>query len=883
NNLFFTDVTEEAGIKNFGLTLSATISDFNLDGLPDVYVSNDFNSPDFFYINNGNGTFTDRLSDFMNHTANFGMGADAADINNDGYVDLLQLDMKGDNNKDRKTNMSSMAPEIFYEAVDLGLHHQYMRNNLQLNNGNGTFSDVAELAGLSNTNWSWGPLIADLNNDGWKDIFITNGIRRNVNNNDFIRFQRKVQQYKALDRLDYYRLINKMPVTPVDNYVFVNHGDLTFQTTSKNWGLSYKGFSHGAAYADFDGDGDLDIVINNMNDKSLLFENHTTDSLSYSNFIRVKLKGNADNKFGLGTKVTIKSNGEEQFQELTSARGYLSTSEPILHFGLRGHEKVDEMQIIWPNGTIENHSNIKINKLLEFVQKAENKIGSIITIDSISPLFTDSDLGIFQNHQENTFDDFSREVLLPHMMSRHGPSLSVADVDGNGYDDIHLGGAMGQSAALYLQDSNGKFHESPEKVWSIDKAYEDVSSLFFDADGDGDQDLYVVSGGNERKESDTYYQDRLYINNGKGNFSKSQSSLPTNLISGSRARACDYDKDGDMDLFIGGRQAPGQYPLPASSILLRNDSKGSQVQFTDVTTIVAPMLKNIGMVTDANWADVNNDGLKDLVVVGEWMPITILINEEGVFEDATNYYGLSEQTGWWSSIISGDFDKDGDIDLIGGNLGLNYKYKATKNNPFEIYASDFDANGSLDIALGYYEDGELYPLRGRQCSSQQIPKIKSKFPTYESFAKANFTQVYNIQDSSKVKHLSAKTFATTYFENTENGYVAQQLDNRAQISSTNVILVSDYNQDGYEDLLLAGNLYTSEVETPRNDAGYGELLIGDGAGNFIPQPPSETGLMIRGEVREAQEVKLSNGTTILLFGRNNDSIKALKLNIGKGN
>ncbi|MDN5205721.1 FG-GAP-like repeat-containing protein, partial [Fulvivirgaceae bacterium BMA10] len=733
NNAYFKDVTNEAGIRNFGLTLNASVFDANNDGWMDIYVSNDFNSADFFYMNNGDGTFTDKVQKTMAHTSNFGMGTDAADINNDGFMDLIQLDMSSEDNYSQKVNMSSMAPDIFYEAVDLGLHYQYMRNTVQLNNGNGTFSDIAELAGISNTGWSWAPLISDLNNDGWKDVLITNGIRRNVNNNDFNRTQMYLDQKGQLNQATKYMLLSRMPEEPIDNYVFVNNGNNTFASKIGNWGLSFKGFSHGASYADLDTDGDLDMVINNLDDLSGVYQNHTVDSLAKSNFISIQLRGKEDNYYGIGSKVEIITGTHSQFSEMVLSRGYLSSVEPVLHFGVGAYQNVDTIKVVWPNGCVQYVLDEDVNESVTI--KQENNC--LKPTKKSAPLIFSEPVNIVNHtHEENVFDDFAREGLLPHRMSQFGPALATGDVNGDGLDDFYVGGALGFSGALYVQDPTGKFESVDHDFWQGEKKYEDVSALMFDADSDGDKDLYVVSGGNEMNEGHALYQDRLYVNDGHGKFSRSEGSLPEVRVSGSRVREADYDQDGDLDLFVGGRQIPGKYPYPASSYLLRNDSRPGKPIFKNVNEEAAPVLESIGMVTDAVWVDVDQDDRVDLIVVGEWMSVTVLKNTPKGFEDRTESFGLAGETGWWYSVAAADFDKDGDIDLVGGNLGLNYKYKASGSHPFEVYASDFDENGIQDIVLGYYNEGSLYPLRGRECSSTQMPFIKKKFPTYNAFGKA---------------------------------------------------------------------------------------------------------------------------------------------------
>ncbi|QTE23682.1 VCBS repeat-containing protein [Polaribacter cellanae] len=875
-NNYFTDVTEVAGLKNFGLSLNISTSDFNNDGWYDIYVSNDFNSPDFYYINNGDGTFTDKLASAMNHTANFGMGTDAADINNDGFIDLLQLDMSNDNNKERKTNMSAMSPELFQEAVDMGLHHQYMKNNLQLNNGNGTFSDIADLASLSNTNWSWSVLMCDLNNNGWKDIFISNGMRRKVNDNDFNNLDRKLQEEGKINDKNRYLLIKEMPVVAHDNYAFVNKGDLTFKTIKGNWGLSHVGFSQGIAYVDLDNDGDLDMVMNNLDDVAGVYKNNAIDSFPNNHYLRLKLKGTLDNHFAIGAKVNVKIGESYQSQELIPTRGYLSSVEPMLHFGLGNNKKVDTLEVTWPNGNKQFLYNVKGNRTLEIVQEKEPKeLLRNKKIESHTPLFVDitNNCGINYTHKENNFNDYIRETLLPHKMSQQGPALAVGDINGDNLDDFYVGGAKGYTGAFYIQLPDATFKQIISPVLEDDKNHEDVSSLFFDVDNDGDLDLYVVSGGNEEPASSKYYKDRLYINNGKGNFKKNSKALPPFLASGSKVRAADYDNDGDLDLFIGGRQIPGKYPFPATSYILQNNSTKEKISLQDITNQIAPVLKEIGMVTDANWADFDKDGKKDLILVGEWMPITLLKNDNGKFVDVTDSYGLGKQVGWWNSIATADMDNDGDLDFIAGNLGLNYKYKASNKSPFEIFSNDFDKNGTNDIVLGFYEQGNLFPLRGRSCTSSQMPYIKKKFPTYKAFSKATIMDILEQEDIKNAVHYKANTFASTYFRNERKRFVAVPLENHAQTSSINSMYINDFNDDGYKDIIAGGNLYESEIETPRNDASYGIYIKNKGGNNLNVVSPIKSGLNLRGEIREIVEIKLANQQNAFLVARNEESLK----------
>ncbi|WKN44931.1 VCBS repeat-containing protein [Tunicatimonas pelagia] len=867
----FVDVTQEAGLLNYGLTLGLSVADFNNDHWPDLYVSNDFNSPDYLYINQKDGTFSNEVLKYMRHTSNFGMGTDAADINNDGFSDLIQLDMMGSNNEQQKVNMSAMNPELFYSTVDQGLHHQYMKNTLQLNTGLESFMDIGELAGIAYTDWSWGALLMDMNNDGHKDVFITNGMRRNVNDNDFNAYFRIQQAYNKIDPSQYLSLLQKIPVHPVENFAFLNNGDLTFRSPNPSYGLNYRGFSNGAAYADLDLDGDLDMVVNNLDAQAHIFEN-VIDPSSAANFLKFRFEGEGSNPFGIGTQVCIYADANLQCQDLYLSRGYQSSAEPVLHFGLGDTEKVDSAQVVWPDGRHQTLHDVAANQLVTVTQSDANS--STELRKELQPLFTvkEPDLSPGYRHRENEFNDFEREVLLPHRMSQFGPALAVADVNQDGLDDFYVGGAMGVAGSLYLQGKNGAFRAASSTTWVQDKAHEDVSAVFLDANNDKFPDLYVVSGGNERPAGDNAYQDRLYLNNQQGKFSKAEAALPEQYVSGSQVRAEDFDSDGDTDLFIGGRQVPGKYPLPTDSYLLRNDSNAERTFFTDVTTEIAPQLSETGMVTDASWSDIDGNGWPDLVIVGEWMSVTLMLNDGGIFSDASNRYGLGNQVGWWNAVVTGDIDQDGDLDVVVGNLGLNYKYKASAEEPFKVYADDFDENGSLDIVLGYYEDGELYPLRGRECSSQQMPSIKQKIPNYTAFAQANLGDIYSSEKLSDARQYQATTFANTVFINESGKFVAHPLPNYAQASSVNAMVLEDLNEDGHLDLFLGGNLYDSEVETPRNDASYGLFMPGNGSGHFSVAAPTESGIAIRGEIRAIVPFMQANQQFGLLIARNDDTL-----------
>ena len=879
----FTDVTEEAGLLNFGLSLGVVAGDFNQDSWEDLYISNDFATPDHFYFNNGDGTFTEKVKETTSHTAFFGMGVDAADFNNDGLLDILQMDMTPADNRRNKANMASMDPAAFYEMISLGMHFQYMQNGLQLNNGiteqgNPHFSDIARLTGMSSTDWSWAGLFADLDNDGWKDIFITNGTRKDINNKDYFAPIDKAN-YQQRKEFDYLELSRNIPSERIDNFAFKNNGDLTFTNSIDQWGLSFEGYSNGAAYGDLDNDGDLDMVINNIDDHSIIFMNQTSDQ-KLANHLRIKLLGSEKNPQGLGARVTIRAGGEKQYQYHTLTRGFQSSVEPMVHFGLGTEDMVQEITVIWPDGKIELRHNIKANQTLEFrYQDADQSQPK--KLSPVRKLFSDAskELRVDYRHEENNFNDFEHEVLLPHIYSRNGPGLASGDVNGDGLDDFFIGGAINSSGVLYVQNERGTFNRSIETAWQSDADKEDMGATFFDADGDGDLDLYVVSGGNEFLEGSPQLQDRLYLNSGQGQFNKSLGALPEMYSSGSRVKPGDYDGDGDLDLFVGGRILPRSYPLPAKSYLLRNEGiRNGEVQFSDVTSEVSPDLMEAGLVTDAVWVDFNQDDQLDLVIVGEWMPLTFLKNSGSVLENKTQEYGLSGTTGWWYSIVAEDFDQDGDIDFAAGNLGLNYKYHANESESFDVYTYDYDKNGKLDIVLGYYDGGIQYPLRGKQCSSQQIPVINVKYQDYNSFAEATLSEVYSQHDLEASLHYQAYNFASSYVENHgDENFSLSNLPNQVQLSSINDIVTGDFNGDGHLDMVVAGNLYGAEVETTRNDAGYGYLLTGDGRGNFRAVPYAESGIYLPFDTKDLTMIKGIN-STIILAANNNDSLKVLKMN-----
>ena len=881
----FVDITQAAGLSNFGLSLGVVATDLNNDSFPDLYISNDFNAPDFLYINQGDGTFSNVIQPALQQTSFFGMGVDAADINNDGWIDLFQLDMNAADNFRSKANMSSMNPEVFYQSVALGLHHQYMQNSLQLNQGNleGTipsFSNIARWGDVSSTDWSWGGLMADFDNDGWKDIFVTNGIRRDVNNKDFYNehrdffdkmendpnYKNKEEEVKLLSYLE------KIPSEKLSNYLFKNLGNEGFKDKSAEWGLNEKTFSNGVAYSDLDNDGDLDLIVNNLEDMASIYEN----KMLKQNYLMLSLVGE-NNQMPMGAKVHCYVKGQHQMQEYNLSRGYMSSVSPKIHFGLGTINTIDSIVIQWPNGMESKLVNLTANRHMivnyEQTEKKAIKIKSDKTPKKFQTLVQNEPF----IHKENPYDDFKEEILLPHKNSTLGPALAVGDLNNDGREDYVIGGAIGQAAALFTQQKNGSFKKVTISVFEKDKFYEDLGIQIFDADDDGDQDLYFASGGNEFNEGSQGYEDRFYENLGNLNFKRNREAIPNTRISGEEVSAYDFDQDGDLDLFVGGRLIAKQYPQPASSRLLENRSEKGRIQFIDVTTEKIPALKNIGLVTASTWIDLDGDQWDDLVLVGEWMPIRIFKNKSGTFTEITNTISNPKNNGWWFSIEKGDFDNDGDLDLVVGNLGTNYKYQASADKPFQIYLNDFDQNAKYDIVLSYTTESEEYPVRGRQCSSEQMPAIKKKFKNYNSFASASLQDIYTDKMLEESLRYTITSFESVYLENDNGQLKAKSLPTEAQFSNINAIAVEDFDQDGNLDIVVGGNLYNAEVETPRNDASYGMWLKGDGKGNFETQWARDSGLVILGDVRAIQKINIEKQTH-LLVAKNNQALQQIKVN-----
>jgi enediyne biosynthesis protein E4 len=866
----------QAGItSNFGYALSIVTADLNSDGYTDIFVANDFAEGDYMYINQKNGTFKEQIKQATNHISMYSMGTDIADINNDGLEDIMVSEMLPEDYKRSKVSMPSMDVEGFNAIVNGGMHKQYMHNALHLNQGNLFFSEISQLSGVAKTEWSWSCLLSDFDNDGKRDIFVANGYKRDVFDGDAQQkltafIQKNKHKYASPEEMlqkGFKEFISVYEPIKVNNYLFKNKGDLQFENVSKAWGFNDPGFSNGAAVGDLDNDGDLDLVINNLDAESSIYEN---TSATRNNFLKIKLSGPKGNPDGLGAKVTLYHNNEIQFFENKTVRGYLSSNEPVVHFGLGTISNIDSLKVVWNDGRQNVVTNIKANQLVSVkydqsrgkpTQKPEKKKLFIESTGTLATSFI---------HRENIFNEYSEQILLPHMFSRSGPFLAIGDVNKDGNDDFYVGGASGQAGKLFIH-KNGTFLPSATRVFENDKGYEDMGSVLFDVDNDKDLDLYVVSGGSEFPEGSEKYQDRLYINDGKGNFQKG--TLPKTLSSGSCVAPYDIDGDGDLDLFRGGQVVAGQYPKDPKSYLFINE-KGN---FIDKTTQVAPLLSNAGMVNSAAWVDLNGDKRSELVVIGEWMPVRIFEYKESKFQDVSSEYGLTKTEGWWNKVTADDLDDDGDQDLIIGNLGENYKFKASADKPFQVYAKDFDGNGTNDIFLArYYKDSLLVPIRGRECTSQQMPVIGRKFPTYVSFASSDLAGILG-EDMKDALHYKAHLFASVILVNESGKFTVKKLPSLAQLSAVNGIVIKDFNKDGKKDILVAGNKFDVEVETTPADASAGLLMTGDGNLNFKSVMPVESGFFVPYNVKDLQALQI-NGEWHIVVTVNNGPVRTFRMN-----
>ncbi|HEX9219921.1 MAG TPA: VCBS repeat-containing protein [Gemmatimonadaceae bacterium] len=894
----FTDVTEAAGLHDGidGYGLGVVASDFNNDGCPDIYVANDFQGNDYLYINNCNGTFTESIARATGHTSRFSMGVDAADFNNDGRTDIISLDMLPEREDILKTSATAEGFNLYNMRLAAGYHPQYARNALQLNRGKGKFSEIGYLAGVAATDWSWSPLFADLDNDGRKDLFVTNGVYRRPNDMDYISYVgNEAVQASLHDTITKanLKLLQKMPQIALANYAFVNEGGLKFRNVAQEWGLGQPGFSNGAAYVDLNNSGNLDLVVNNINAPASVYRSHARE-INGNHYLTVQLRGSGANTAGLGARVEITQNGEKQVLEQMPTRGFQSSVDPRLHFGLGSSSKVDSLTVIWSNHRFQRLTNVAGDRILTLSQ--QDAAGAYAYHDPFDPtptpvsasglrsaqsrarpMFTDvtAKSGVDFKHEEDTFYDWNREPLMPHLLSTEGPRLAVGDVNGDGLDDFYIGGAKWQPGKVYLQQPDGRFRASNQPAIAADSLSEDIGASFFDANGDGHPDLILVSGGNEFWGEQDALRPRLYLNDGKGNFKRVRDALPNIFENGSCVAVGDFNGDGHPDLFLGSRVVSRSYGLIPKSHLLENDGSG---HFTDVTLEKAPDLSEAGMVTSATWIDYDHDGKLDLVVVGEWMPVRVFHQENGKLVDRTKEAGLSGTNGWWNSVEAVDLRGNGREDLVLGNLGLNSYLRASRTEAARLYINDFShsGGGNLEQILTFYNNGVSYPLAGRDELVKTIPSLRSKYPSYKDFGASRIEDIFPAEDIRRAQVREAYTFASSVAFNNGNGtFSLQSLPAEAQFAPIYASLVGDFEGNGKKDLLVAGNLYGVTPMLGRYDASYGLIMRVEHG--FAPVDIERSNLVIDGQVRDIKSLRSANGDRLILIARNNDKVMVLRL------
>ncbi len=873
----FTNVSKQAGIVEEGFGLGVSLIDINEDGWQDIYITNDYISSDLLYINNKDGTFSEKVKVYFKHTSLFAMGNDIGDINNDGLVDILSVDMLPDDHYQKMLMYGPSQYDKFYYSVGLGYAYQYMRNTLQLNRGSGKFSEIGQLAGIYKSSWSWAPLFADLDNDGYQDIFITNGFPKNITDLDFVKYRSDAK--KSVDPNKQFTILldslSARPGIKTHTYSYKNNGDYTFSDSSIQWGFDKPNYSNGAAYVDLDNDGDLDLVTNSIDEPANIYRNTTIEkNKTAANYLRIKLKGAINNIDAFSSKIDIKYKGQTQTRSLNTVRGFESSVEPVAHFGLGTQGMVDTIIVSWPDGKRSVVTSVKTNQVVTINYYAGSLAINEKNTSVVAPIFSEINQASLNIHYKNKyveFNDFNYERLIPRKYSQNGPPIAVGDINGDGLEDFFVGGMYLQTGKIYLQNKNGLFTE--DSLSTVKQFSQDAGCLLFDADGDGDADLYVVSGGSEFDTNNAAYQDRLYLNDGKGKFTLNEKALPIMRSSKSCVIGADYDGDGDIDLFVGGGNVPGFYPQGPESYILQN-KKGI---FTDVTAMVTPELKNIGMVTSANWTDIDNDGKPDLIIVGEWIPITIFKNNGNKFNNITNSSGLQNTEGWWQSIVSGDFDNDGDMDYVIGNWGTNTPYTASVKEPLNVSYKDFDGNGSVDPIICYYQEGVNYPAASWDFLTEQVPSARKFFPSYASYAAASKEKLLSKMNVAGMQNLYCKTLHSVYLQNNNNGkFSIKKLPIEAQFSPIFGMLACDVNHDGNLDLIAAGNFYGTEVVTGRYDASTGLVLQGDGKGNFISLNITQTGFIVDGDAKALSRIEMANKSSLLLVTQNSDVIKFFK-------
>lgn len=870
----FTDISAKAGLRQNPMTfgLGIAIADINKDGWQDMYVTNDYNEPDYLYINNGNGTFTDQSQQSLRYLSQFSMGVDIADFNNDGLPDIMNLDMLPEDNRRQKLLQLQENYEAFELQQNQNLYKQYMRNMLHLNNGDGTFSEIARLAGVSNTDWSWCPLFADFDNDGYKDLFITNGYLRDYTNKDFLRYWGDYKFQKAVNREPFLLmdLIKAMPSTSIPNYIFKNNQDLTFSNKQLEWGFSEPLISSAAVYADLDNDGDLDLVINNINKNASLYKNKSRE-MSMGTYLSVKLNGKGANTNAIGAKVFLYSKGNMQYQEVNPNRGYLSCTPTIVNFGLGDQTTVDSIKIIWPGNITQVVKNITANQKILLDQK-EAKDAFAPSVINKKVLFTKADHLLPYIHHANNQNDFKRQLLMLWMYSKTGPVTAKADINKDGLEDIFISGDKDAAGRIYIQQPGKKFTAMDGVVIGNENESSASAAAFFDCNGDGHPDLYIAKGGYLSWEAgSTALQDELYVNDGKGNFSLAENALPDVSAAGkSCVRPCDYDGDGDMDLFIGGRVIPGKYPMSPTSYLLVNNGKG-------IFSTAAIPFSQAGMITDAQWTDINDDGRKDLVVCGEFMPIHVYVNTGAGFTDQTKDYFSGATNGFWFTLTIADVNADGKEDIIAGNLGLNSPFHVSEKEPAELYYADFDGNGSVDPFFNCYVQGKSYPFVSRDELNEQIYGMRKKFSSYKNYADVTMKDIFSPEELSKNPALYVNESRTTCFINQNKQFVKKELPLQAQFSAVSKILATDFNHDGKTDLLLLGNQSDNRLKIGSIDANYGCLLTGDGTGNFTYVHQPESGLCVKGDVKSAEQIVIGRERYIVI-GITGEELNLYKVN-----